>query len=551
MRFEMSTALTLELERAVAVQRLEGLQALIAALGRVETPQEIYAVALEVAIRVLHMRAGAFTVVREDTQIEIVAGLGQPVQVLDAQRVMPISSDHPLAEVARTGAALYFYSGEERNARYPHLTQYFSPLTRSSAFVPMKVGAETIGVLTLSFPEPHAFDEAERAFIDAIAAACAYALERSRLLETERNAKRELQTAKAQLEAMLENTPVGLAFFDRDLRFILANPEIAKLNRLPIEAHLGRTIDEVLPQSARVLRARLRQIFERNEGVYGVEVSGPTEDGVQYVLASWFPVKLEGQTVLVGASVLDITERKRAEERLREVNDAQRRFVGDAAHELRAPLTSIRGNLSLLLRYPEMPVEERINAATEAEREAGRLSRLITDLLAVARGEAQEHFVVEDLALERILDEVWRSVQQLGSTRRLELGRVESLRVDGDPDALKQVVLVLLENAVKYTPEGGRVGLESLAIDGMAVVRVTDTGQGIAPENLERVFERFFRADKARTRNAGVGGSGLGLTIARRIAERHGGSIHLESELGMGTTAVLRLPLAKSVMATR
>lgn len=547
----MSTALTLELERAVAVQRLEGLQALIAALGRVETPQEIYAVALEVAIRVLHMRAGAFTVVREDTQIEIVAGLGQPVQVLDAQRVMPISSDHPLAEVARTGAALYFYSGEERNARYPHLTQYFSPLTRSSAFVPMKVGAETIGVLTLSFPEPHAFDEAERAFIDAIAAACAYALERSRLLETERNAKRELQTAKAQLEAMLENTPVGLAFFDRDLRFILANPEIAKLNRLPIEAHLGRTIDEVLPQSARVLRARLRQIFERNEGVYGVEVSGPTEDGVQYVLASWFPVKLEGQTVLVGASVLDITERKRAEERLREVNDAQRRFVGDAAHELRAPLTSIRGNLSLLLRYPEMPVEERINAATEAEREAGRLSRLITDLLAVARGEAQEHFVVEDLALERILDEVWRSVQQLGSTRRLELGRVESLRVDGDPDALKQVVLVLLENAVKYTPEGGRVGLESLAIDGMAVVRVTDTGQGIAPENLERVFERFFRADKARTRNAGVGGSGLGLTIARRIAERHGGSIHLESELGMGTTAVLRLPLAKSVMATR
>jgi PAS domain S-box-containing protein len=536
-------AITLELERAMAVQRLEGLQRLIAALERAETPQAVYGAALEVAIGVLQMRAGAFTLVRDDGMLEIVAALGQPAQVVEAQRTMPLASDHPLAEVVRSGGTLYFRSGEERDARYPHLVPLFSRQTKSSAFVPMRAGGATIGVLTLSFPDPHAFDSGERAFIEAIAAACGYALERARLLEGERKARNQAETARAQLEAMLEHTPVGLAFFDRDMRFVLANPEIARMNDQPISAHLGQRLVDVLPHEGPALRERVAQVFTTNQGVYGVELSGGGDDP-RHVLASWFPVVRDGETLFVGASVLEITDRKRAEARLFEVNDAQRRFVGDAAHELRAPLTSIRGNLSLLIRYPDMPLEDRLEAAVEAEREAGRLSRLITDLLAVARGEAQEHFVVEDVALERIVDEVWRSARSLSANRRMELGTLEALRVDGDPDALKQIILVLLENAIKYTPDGGTVHLEVRALGECAEVRITDTGEGIATEDLERVFERFFRADKARQRSSRPGGSGLGLTIARRIAERHGGSIHLESELGVGTTAVLRLPLS-------
>jgi PAS domain S-box-containing protein len=242
-------------------------------------------------------------------------------------------------------------------------------------------------------------------------------------------------------------------------------------------------------------------------------------------------------------SVMDISERHTMEARLREINEAQRRFVGDAAHELRAPLTSIRGNLSLLARYPDMPLEDRLAAAQEAEHEAARLTRLISDLLTVARGEAQEQLFVEGVRLERVLEEAWRTARGLAERRRYDLKQLEPCRVSGDPDALKQLALILLENAVKYTPDDGVVCLELRVVDGWAEFRIGDSGPGIAAADLERVFERFYRTDRARSRTSGAGGTGLGLTIARAIATRHGGSVNLESALGSGTTAVVRLPL--------
>ncbi len=241
----------------------------------------------------------------------------------------------------------------------------------------------------------------------------------------------------------------------------------------------------------------------------------------------------------------DITERAELESKLRELNEAQRRFVSDAAHELRTPLTAIRGNLSLLARYPDMPPQDRLEAAQDAERESARLTRLITDLLTAARGEAQEHFFVEGVNLERTLREAWRSARSLSERRRFDLGPLENCRVNGDPDALKQLVLALLENAVKYTPDDGTVRLELSAVSGMAEIRVSDTGPGIATEDLQRVFVRFYRTDRARTKTDGPGGTGLGLTIAKQIVERHGGTINLESQLGVGTTAIVRLPLAE------
>ncbi len=234
-----------------------------------------------------------------------------------------------------------------------------------------------------------------------------------------------------------------------------------------------------------------------------------------------------------------------SEARLRELNEAQRRFVGDAAHELRAPLTSIRGNLELVRRYPNMSDTERLEAISDAHREAERMSRLIADLLAAARGEASQNFVVEGVRLDAVLTEAWRAARSLSERRRFDLGHLEPARVNGDPDALKQLALTLLENAVKYTPDDGTVNLSLKVVDGSAEMRVSDTGPGIAQEDLERVFDRFYRTDRARSRLNGPGGTGLGLTIAKSIATRHGGSVHLESTLGAGTTAVVRLPLAR------
>ena len=219
---------------------------------------------------------------------------------------------------------------------------------------------------------------------------------------------------------------------------------------------------------------------------------------------------------------------------------AQQRFVSDASHELRAPLTAIQGNLELLRRHPDMPGPDHAEALAEAEREASRMTRLVADLLVLARADAGVKARRDRVDLDAVALDAFRTARQLASGQQLLLEPFEPAAVVGDEDRLKQLLLILLDNALKYTPAGGRVIL-GLRRCGTAVeILVQDTGVGIAAEDLEHVFERFYRADPARSRDAG--GSGLGLPIARSIAEQHGGTINLTSQAGQGTTAVVRLP---------
>ncbi len=241
----------------------------------------------------------------------------------------------------------------------------------------------------------------------------------------------------------------------------------------------------------------------------------------------------------------DITAERAATRRLLEINEAQSRFISDAAHELRAPLTSIQGNLSLLAQYPHMSLSDRLEAAAESEQEAGRMGRLIKDLLALSRGEARQQGMVQSLALDGVVIEVWRTVQALSKNHHFELLPIQQVKVDGDPDGLKQVLLALLENAIRYTPEGERIELGLKRLPDGAEICVSDAGYGIAQIDLPHVFERFYRADQARSRSDETGGTGLGLTIAKLIVERHGGTIHLESEEGQGTKAIVWLPYAQ------
>lgn len=226
---------------------------------------------------------------------------------------------------------------------------------------------------------------------------------------------------------------------------------------------------------------------------------------------------------------------------LHEAYQAQQRFVADASHELRAPITAIQANLELVRRHPEMSAAERDEAIAEAGREAGRLVRLVADLLALARADAGLPLRRWPVELDRVLLDAFAEARQLARGQRLEIGRLETIVISGDPDRLKQLVLILLDNAIKYTPDGGQVTLELQRNETLAEILVRDTGIGIAPEDLPRVFERFYRADPARGRDPG--GTGLGLPIARWIAEQHGGQITLASRPGEGTIARIRLPL--------
>lgn len=230
------------------------------------------------------------------------------------------------------------------------------------------------------------------------------------------------------------------------------------------------------------------------------------------------------------------------DEMLTSLDDAyrqQQRFLSDVSHELRTPLTSIRGHAELLASGGLAPDAER-DAAHSIERESARLGRLVDELLLLARSEAAETFAPREVHLDEVVMETFAELRAL-SEGRLRVRAMEAARVKGERDRLKQVVLALVDNALRYTPPPGRVDV-TLRVDGAdAVLRVEDEGIGIDDEDLPHVFERFYRGAAARRVSTG---SGLGLAIVRWIVDRHGGSVRLErGRDGRGTVAVVRLPL--------
>ena len=221
---------------------------------------------------------------------------------------------------------------------------------------------------------------------------------------------------------------------------------------------------------------------------------------------------------------------------------AQRQFVADASHELRNPLAIIRTNVDVALADPRADPEDLRHTMVVVKRASDRMARLVDDLLALARrqepilehepvdlgaavAEASDDFVVPAAARNIVLD------------RAIAPGVV----VTGDRDALKRAVANLLENAVRLAPPGSRIRLATGSEDDQAWIAVADEGPGIAPEDQPHVFDRFWRADKARSR--ADGGTGLGLAIVRQIAESHGGHIRLQSKVGVGSSFVIWLPV--------
>ncbi|HSQ29663.1 MAG TPA: HAMP domain-containing sensor histidine kinase [Gemmatimonadaceae bacterium] len=219
---------------------------------------------------------------------------------------------------------------------------------------------------------------------------------------------------------------------------------------------------------------------------------------------------------------------------------AQVRFVSAASHELRAPLTVIQANLDLL-ESKRLSNGERETAIAEAHLEASRMTRLVRDLLVLARADAGVPIRRDAVELDRVLLEVIGETRHLAPDRRVEVTAVEPVVVRGDEDRLKQLLLNLCENAIKYTSDRGRVTVAIRREADDAIITVSDDGIGISPTDLVHVFERFYRADPARSRDPG--GSGLGLSIAQWVAAEHSGKVELASRLGVGTTATVRIPL--------
>jgi heavy metal sensor kinase len=237
-------------------------------------------------------------------------------------------------------------------------------------------------------------------------------------------------------------------------------------------------------------------------------------------------------------------------DRLEETFTAQRRFIADASHELRTPLTAIRGNIDVLLRQASsgaIASGDLSDAMDDLRRESARMSRLIEDLLTLARTDAPPDLAARQapVQLDTVAEDALRIASSLTTGQRLRLDAAEPITIDAEHDRITELLLILIDNAIRHTPPDGEivVAVERSGSDARLTVR--DTGEGIASEDLPHVFERFYRAGSARDR--ATGGTGLGLAIAQSIARLHGGEIRVTSSRGAGAVFTVSLPLTRQL----
>ena len=231
-----------------------------------------------------------------------------------------------------------------------------------------------------------------------------------------------------------------------------------------------------------------------------------------------------------------------------EQREATRRdFIANASHELKTPVTAIQGISETLLEDSSMDEETRQHFLQKVNGQSIRLSQLISDLLALSRLESSDIDSFENIDLKEIIEDGCNELQPLAKEKALSL-RMQcpetKVIVSGDEKSLSQLIINLLDNAVKYTPENGKVTVQLKTNHGQAIIEVQDNGIGIEPAEQQRIFERFYRVDKARSKI--LGGTGLGLSIVKHIVIRHQGHIVLESATGQGSLFRVTLPLVNS-----
>ncbi|MDZ4169219.1 MAG: ATP-binding protein [Coriobacteriia bacterium] len=336
-----------------------------------------------------------------------------------------------------------------------------------------------------------------------------------------------LQDSQRQISAVVESMAEGLLALDGRGVVRVANPEALRLLGLTDREVVGAAIATAIdaPEIADLLR----------DGLAGHQSVRSIELGSSVVLLHCTPL-LDSEGTSEGAVLLlaDITEQRRIE-------DAQRRFVADASHEMRTPVAALKGMLELLEDGAKNVPEVRDDFIKTMQLEADRLSRLVADLLTLAKLEAG-NLQLEPVSLqaEDLVSDVARVMTTLAEQAGVALvtDTAADLSVDADRDRVVQVLLSFTDNALKHSPRGTRVTLSARALGENVRFEVADQGPGISPDEAARVFERFYRADTSRS---GGGGTGLGLAIAKEIVEAHGSHIEVSSTPGDGTVFAFSL----------
>jgi two-component system phosphate regulon sensor histidine kinase PhoR len=364
----------------------------------------------------------------------------------------------------------------------------------------------------------------------------------SRHLETlggrlEQYQRREREE-ESNLNVLLANMVEGVMVVDQKHVVRLVNDELLNLFQLK-QSPLGRTVLESLREArVEMIVGETIQRGEARQQEVTLETTS-LDQPTRHFDISVVPIRTKQEEV-TGAVVVfhDIT-------RIKQLEVLRQEFVSNVSHELRTPLAIFRGYLETLQDNPDLPRDELQRILETLQRHSDRLHALVEDLLTLTRLESR-HIKTEFATLR--MDAFFKQIVRDWSHRK-RMGEVEiKLELDGDLPAvdadairLEQVMLNLLDNAAAYSNPPRQVVLFGGVRNGKLEVRVSDNGIGIPPGDLPHIFDRFYRVDKARSRTSG--GTGLGLSIVKQILQTHGGTVHAESEIGKGTTIVMRLPL--------
>jgi heavy metal sensor kinase len=353
----------------------------------------------------------------------------------------------------------------------------------------------------------------------------------------------------AWIEAALRQGPAigtGKGQDGRSLRFYVASYAAADA---PTALAVARPMDNILAAQHALLQTLLvvgplTLLLSAGGGLFlARRALRPIDRMVQTVreieetdLAGRIDVRSDDELGRLGRTLNDMLDR------LQRAFTRQRQFTADASHELRTPLSVIEAEATLALRRERRPEDYRDALATIAEEVTG-MDRLIDQLLSLARAdEGGGRLVVEPVDLAALAVDVTGEMRLIGEERGVAVRSAtdRSLIVRGDSGQLRRLVVNLVENAVRYTDAGGAVDVSVRLVDNKAVLTVGDTGIGISPDHISHIFERFYRVAPARSRSDG--GAGLGLALCKAIVDAHGGSIEIESKVGVGTIFTVHLP---------
>jgi len=359
----------------------------------------------------------------------------------------------------------------------------------------------------------------------------------NRMAESCREQMETIKTDRNKLAVILSGMTEGVVAVNEDGRVMHLNEAAERLLSAPRAESLGRPIWEItrVREVSEMLSAALR---DKTEIQRNLQVT--SREKIRFIEMRASPL-YGGQGTLVGAVAVlrDVTELHRLE-------TVRREFVANASHELKTPITAIRGLVETLIDDKELDYSRRERFLCKIKEQSLRLSSIVTDLLTLSRLESESNEMRRvAVDLREVILATAKTFAAMAEDRGIVMETQvpnASVEVLGDEEALCQVVSNLLDNAIKYTPEGGRVWVRVYLQGADAVIEVQDTGVGIEPKDRERIFERFYRVDKARSRE--LGGTGLGLSIVKHIAISHGGRVTVDSTPGMGSTFRVFLPLA-------